>query len=221
MRRKLWLQFHLWTIALVGVITVANVVSFLRPFAHAGNAAVNSGLILSSGTAGALLNLGQRSPASSDGTAKDSHTDARFALKTARIGCEAVMRLSVVSAVRQVRLQFASCDENDSIVGIKNKTNEFEATIFSSAKNTPAAEMFAGTFTTPEDAKAAAKIAAKVATKPGKSAKKDRKIATDSASSGATSMDEISTDYISLSPGENEIQIHRTGREQILKIERK
>ncbi len=201
MRKRLWLQFHLWTFGLVALLTVINVATVLRPYSNA-QSAVSPALFIGNNN----LGISGRSPAS-NADSESIAADSRLALKTARIGCEPATRLRIVSAVRQLRLQFEPCLGKDTINGVQNKTNGFEATVFNSAANAAAPEAMAGTFTTPE---AAAKAAAKAT-------KNDRMIAAESV----VTKERISTDYISLSPGENEITIRRNGRDQILKIERK
>ncbi len=201
MRKRLWLQFHLWTIGLVALLTVINVATVLRPYSKA-QTAVSPALFIGNNT----LRISGRSPASNS-DAEAIAADSRLALKTARIGCEPATRLRIVSAVRQLRLQFEPCSVKDTVSGVQNKTNGFDATVFNSAVSAAEPEAMAGIFTTPE---ASAKAAAKAA-------KKDRTIAAEAV----VAKEKISTDYISLSPGENEITIRRAGREQILKIERK
>ncbi len=197
MRKRLWLQFHLWTIGLVALLTVVNVATVLRPYSKS-QAGVSPAIFI--GQNG--LQISGRAPASST-DAETIAADSRLALKTARVGCEPATRLRIVSAVRQLRLQFEACTANDTIVGIQNKTNGFEATVFNASASAKEPEAMAGTFSTPEAT--------------AKAAKKDRTIAAETV----VAQDGISTDYISLSPGENEITIRRSGREQILKIERK
>lgn len=212
MRRRLWLQFHLWTIGLVALLTVANVALALRPYAWQRLAEASAAIQLGGGPANDSL----RQPASDAGmTPKNSTLDSRLALKTTRIGCDSNLRLRVLTAVRQVRLQFDRCPAKtgDSIFSVQNKTNGFEATIFGyAAASQKTEEAMAGTFSTPAQA-AAEKSALE------KSEKKQRKPA--AGTMVASTTEAISTDYITLAPGDNEIAIHRSGREQILKIERK
>jgi hypothetical protein len=202
LRKRLWLQFHLWTIAVIALLSVANIASALRPYAFTQNLDITKGLLIGQSNVARSM----RSPASE--TDKNNSAN-RLALKTARVGCETASRLRLLHAVRQLRLQFDACTGGISILGIRNKTNGFEATLFGAA-NSNEPEIMAGTFTAPETAtKPSAVIAG---------AKNKRKIATENI---APQQEAISTDYISLAEGENEITIRRIGREQILKIERR
>ncbi len=189
MRKRLWLQFHLWTIGLVVILSVANAAALLRPFAAHRKEDPQS----------------LRRPASvQEGVRPVVGLDSRLALKTAQVSCEPKQRLKIVPAVRQIRLQFSICPgKGDAVLAIKNATNDFEATLFgvpsmvSKSADTPK-----GTFT-PVDALLE---------------NKPRKPATESVSIASAN---VSTDYIALTPGDNEIKIRRSGREQILKIERR
>ena len=209
MRRRLWLQFHLWTIGLVAALTVANVVFALRPYPSIKSPETAAAIQLGGSPSADLI----RQPASDTANLKNSALDSRLALKTTQVGCDANLRLRVVTAVRQVRLQFDRCasKSSDDIAGVQNKTNGFEATIFGYASAAPKTEeAMAGTFSTPTQATADSPA-------PAKSGKKVRK----PAAENVISSEPISTDYITLAPGDNEIAIHRSGREQVLKIERK
>lgn len=188
MRKRLWLQFHFWTIGVVLLLLVANVASVFRPFATEKNA----------------VSASAREPASVAQKTSVLGLDSRLALKTTEVGCEPKLRLRVVESVRQIRLQFSSCAQGDKIVGIRNATNDFEATIFGGASSEVEEETaMAGTF------KSAGESALPKPRKPA------------AERNPQPESENISTDYISLSAGENEIKIRRSGREQILKVERR
>ena len=212
MRRRLWLQFHLWTIGLVALLTVANVALATRPYSSQKPAETGAAIQLGGNPLGDSL----RQPASDpESVKKNSALDSRLALKTTQIGCDSNLRLRVVNAVRQVRLQFDRCPSRaiDNISGVKNKTNGFEATIFGYASMAQKSdETMAGTFSTPAQSAAEKSALANAGKKPRKPA----------AEAGDAAVPEaISTDYIALAPGDNEIAIRRSDREQVLKIERK
>ena len=197
MRKRLWLQFHLWTIGLVVILSVANAASALRPFAV--HRSENHNLHRQPASLEEIA-----SPVAGQDSQTDSRQDSRWALKTAQVGCEPKQRLKFVAAVRQVRLQLNSCTgKGETVLGIKNATNDFEATLFGAASMTAKKdEAPEGTFRSAD----------------AMPAKKPRKPAMENASAPA---ENISTDYITLAPGENKIMIHRAGRDQILKIERR
>lgn len=188
LRDRLWLKFHLGTVGLIVLLAIANVASALRTYSPQRSGTSTASLILSP----ASLVTSDRSPASQG---EGVPTNPRLALKIASVGCEAKLSLKVVVDVRQLRLQFEACAADDTIAGIQNRTNGFEATLFGTATaDTTASEAVSGVFTTPDAA-----------------AEKSRTIATEN----------VSTDYIALAPGSNEIVIRRANREQILRIERK
>lgn len=202
MRKKFWLQFHLWTVALLAVLTIANVVSALRPFSSRNlrqNGVSPGEFRLSSNASNS-----DRNPASSLGPL----VDAAQTLKLAQLPCEPKLRLVVSEHVKNLRLQFDSCAKTDDVVSIRNATNGFEGTIFGNA----AAEA------APAESKEIAGFFVE-ANRPLPKAP-ERKIASNAkAHTGPPTT--ITTDYISLAPGANEIRIQRSSRSQILKIERR
>ncbi len=205
MRKKIWLQFHLWTVALLAVLTVGNIVSALRPFTSQSHRArvhedTPGSFRLSDTTA-----TSTRSPASSS----ESQADTAQALKFALLPCEPALRLVVSDRVKNLRLQFDSCAGTDAVVSIRNATNGFEGTIFgeagTSAMMNQDSNEIAGNFI--EAGRPAPKT-------------QGRRVAS-IAQARTTHSTTVSTDYISLAPGANEIQIQRSSRSQILKIERR
>lgn len=202
MRKKLWLQFHLWTIGLLTVLTIANVVSALRPFSSSATADVTGAVRLVESVSATL----GRAPAS------ETPVNSKLFLKLVQVGCEPALRLRVTDDVRQLRLQFDACPNlqpEDEVVGVFNIANGFEATVFGGS-NSQIADLSAqvesdipGTFI-PSTPVKPVELAKK---------KKGRELASLSAA--------VSTDYIALKPGANEIKIHRSNRLQTLKIERR
>ncbi|CAN5536905.1 hypothetical protein BH10BDE1_BH10BDE1_18430 [soil metagenome] len=215
MRNRLWISFHLGTVAVLALLTTLNVLGFLRPFASAKEAP--AGALQSLGLASVRRSNGSfgsshRSPASVDTVALEQAS--KNPLKTVQVGCEPNLRLRVFETVRQVRLQFDSCKEE--VGGVLNSTNGFEATLFGTSASRAeqveneralAAEPAEGTFTSPTSAAAKAPKRGLASAGP-KTAKR-----------GATP--QTSTDYISLAAGQNQIKILRAGQEQLLNIERK
>lgn len=190
------------------MLAIANVTSALRPYSPAGRTRSAPAFAV-----GDSLELANRTPASESPIV----SDPKLALKTARVGCEPTVRLKVVKDVRQLRLQFEPCAATDVISGVQNKTNDFEATIFGSSATTEP-EALAGTFTTPEETAKAAKDKRMLASE-SKSTTPPKSNGTSSNAMAAS--ETVSTDYIALAPGENEIAIRRSGREQTLRIERR
>jgi hypothetical protein len=200
--------FHIGTVATLALLTIANVVTWLRPFSTSGgepSAGSSRGIRI------ATASDSNRSPAA---IATDTPENSKNPLKTAQVGCEPKVRLRVVETVHQLRLQFDSC--NDVVTSVMNSTNGFEATVFGTAKSraeqaerADAVEPAAGTFTAPINATAKSKSRRLASVDP-----KPEKIA-------RSALPQISTDYISLVVGANQIKILREGREQILNIERK
>ena len=194
MRKKSWLQFHLWTVALLAVLTVANVFSALRPFSSSSalDRSSTGGMRLSQ-----LNSKADRSPAST------TELEVGQTLKLAQLPCESVLRLKVTEHVKNLRLQFDSCV--DDVIGIRNTTNGFEGTVFG---NSPAVA--------PEMAEIAGNfIDAEAKNLPAK------KTVARAVASTKTMASKVSTDYISLAPGKNEIRVQRANRQQILHIERR
>lgn len=189
----------------VVLLSIANVVSFLRPFATSTRASQEGETLRLSENTSAEASRG---PASSN--VEPGHRDSRFTLKQAQVGCEPVLRLKITSEIRQLRLQFDHCPGllAGDVTAIKNKTNGFEATVFGGASTTivPQPEMMDGTF---------------IAEAPARVAAPSRRPAAAVAKPVAKPAEKFSSDYISLVPGENEITIDRSGRAQILRIERK
>lgn len=204
MRQRLWILFHLATLGVLGLLTVANIATLTRPFAASTSRPANGLLTAKVGSSG-------RSPATvSNEAPKNSHNP----LKITQVGCEPNVRLRVVDSVRQVRLQFDGCaDElNDRVKGIVNLTNGFEATLFGALGSESAAH--------PEHADTTEPMAG-VFVSTSKANGRNKSPQTDKKTNRQIASEQISTDYISLVPGQNEIKIRRAGRDQTLRIERK
>lgn len=208
MRRKFWLQFHLWTVALLAVLTIANVASALRPFSprsasHDRQSSAPLRLVNSE-------NKSARQPASdsNQSTGQSSGPTSNQTLKLAQLPCEPQLRLVVTEHVKNLRLQFDICAKTDDVVSIRNTTNGFEGTVFGNttakAETDQDSNEIAGNFIEAD----------RPLPKP-----RARQIA--SISKDPTKATTVSTDYIALAPGINEIQIQRSSRQQVLKIERR
>lgn len=156
MRKKLWRQFHLWTLGLLGLLTVANVASALRPFSSTPKPIADK-----DGT----IHLVQTKLAASDRNPASAETslaaDTHLVLKTADIGCDEVQQLQVPDGIRQLRLQIQMCSSGktkakpdgvpDTVASVINTTNGFEATLFAatvSLVGTPQARIPAAAHTT-------------------------------------------------------------------------
>lgn len=223
LRRALWLRFHLWTLGFIALVTALNVSTQLRPYASTSLTAGTAPMSL----AASSVSLGERSPASSNdpSTAASKAFGQTRALKLASLGCEPHLQLEVSNEVRQLRLKFDVCptglDAFDEIVQVSNATNGFQATVFSADASGGATASATGSngdshinaetempgvFMTPES-------------KTGKSSKVAKEKAQSQARRPAS--DPVSTDYISLAEGANEIRIQRTDRIQSLQILRK
>jgi len=210
MRNRLWISFHIGTIAVLVLLAIADVVTWLRPITSGEDGSSAPSLLTMGLTDESSSN---RSPAAVGVSAGDR---SKNPLKTAQVGCETNIRLRVFDTVRQVRLQFDPCGEE--VTGVLNATNGFEATIFGTAtsraaqdevERASAFEPAAGTFTSPINASA-------------KPAKRGVASADSTGLKAAnSSQPQISTDYISLTAGTNQIKIVRSAGEQILSIERK
>lgn len=208
MRKKLWLEFHLWTVGLLVLLTIANVASALRPFSPSLKALTGDSGTIELVQARAAT---ERTPASID--ANESNP-LKIDLKLTQIGCEPNLRLRVADGVHQVRIRFEPCamDKVDTVTKVVNVTNGFEATVFNSAIKAESPSHADGTFLM---------AAASAPSAPGAAKNKSASSNKAARQPAAVPPQAISTDYITLATGQNEITIQREKRQQILKIERK
>ncbi len=175
-RGRVWLTFHLWTVAAVALLFAGNVATALRPFENPNNRATRSSqapliVISSSSPSGSSI---QRQPA--------SETESFDYLVDIQLGCDASKELVIPTNIRQIRLRLADCradSKTSETYYIRNETNGFEATVFK----------------IPDTRRPA-------------------------------SPDLVSTDYISLESGENNLRISRSqgempSREQTIQVRRR
>lgn len=221
MRRKIWLQFHMGTIALLALLTIANIVTALRPFSSSSTRSSRTMIQLSS--APETATRADRTPASSTTANHDTPTSgalsSKAALKIVQIPCDSNLRLRVFENVHSLRLQFEACPTSSEqpvrdVLAVLNSTNGFEGTVFGGTIAAPAGTVtekaeHAGVFTSTETA--ATKLP-KVKIAKASMAETPKRAPASAA---------FSTDFITLASGVNEIKIQRTSQTQILRIERK
>lgn len=145
-RSRVWRSFHAWTLAAIGVLTAANVLSALRPFqsSHDLQGAVQP-LIRIAGQDKAQSASQTREPAASAGALIAGSGDDHMV--EVRIDCQQRLEIQLTSKVQSLRLQLSDCTQNSSpqAKGVKakapasvampsyyvrNETNGFEGTVF-------------------------------------------------------------------------------------------
>lgn len=219
MRRKIWLQFHMGTIALLAILTIANIVTALRPFSSSSTRSSRTMIQLSS--APETATRADRTPASSASTHDTPSTGAlssKSALKIVQLSCDSNLRIRVFENVHSLRLQFDACPTSSEhpirdVVSVMNSTNGFEGTIFGGTIAAPAG-------TTTEKAEHAG-VFTSTETSAMKSTSKLAKNSPPETPKRAPASAAFSTDFITLAPGANEIKIQRSSQTQVLRIERK
>ncbi len=219
MRRKIWLQFHMGTIALLAILFVANIVTALRPFSSSSTQGSRTMIRLSSAPE---TTSPDRAPASVAHSTHDKPLSgalsSKSALKTVQLPCDSHLRIRVFENVRSLRLQFDSCPTSSEhplrdVVSVMNSTNGFEGTIFGGTVAAPAG-------TTAEKAEHAG-VFMSAETPTPKTASKLAKNSLSETPKRAPASAAFSTDFITLAPGANEIKIQRTSQTQVLRVERK
>lgn len=219
LRHALWLRFHIWTLGLLATLTAVNVSTQLRPYESAFSTNAGPSLRLADGsnvdTGRQPASAGLSSVFTSDSHEKISSTRA---LKLASIGCEPSYRLTVSGEIRQLRLKFDVCPTGlsnfDDVVQVSNATNGFQATVFSAESLAASADARSEHDASIETEMPGVFLAAE---SPTPKNEKDKA----KPQARRPSSEPVSTDYISLAEGSNEIRIQRTDREQRLQIQRK
>ncbi|MDX9730481.1 MAG: hypothetical protein RBT63_01805 [Bdellovibrionales bacterium] len=132
--RTLWTRLHICTLGLIGLLLVGNIASFLRPFESYQTPTKNSDAP-SVPIKIAEVRSGVREPAEALADTPDSgptpYSSKEAKLLEVHVGCSLALEVKAEKDVRQIRLEFASC--NNSVTAVRNTTNGFEATLFQTA----------------------------------------------------------------------------------------